>query len=99
MRTGAIDVLAFAVMVGGDVYELETSAENAQQEAQRTGGRVVELIDRAAVAELIEVAKFAELLKFKQSSKNANAAFLDYRDCVHLQTIARGALARIGVTP
>jgi hypothetical protein len=49
----------------------------------------------AAVAELIAVAKFAELLKFKQSSKNANAAFLDYRDCVHLQTIASAALARL----
>lgn len=55
--------LAFAVMVGGDVYELETSAENAQQEAGRIGGRVVELIDRAVVAELIEAIKSERRLR------------------------------------
>lgn len=54
---------------------------------------------RAAVEWLLEVATFAELLKFKQSGKNANAAFLDYRDCIHLQTIARAALARCGAQP
>lgn len=45
------------------------------------------------VSELIAVAEFAALLKFKQSRSNANAAFLDYRDCIHLQTLACAAIA------
>lgn len=62
MSTEPIVVLAYAVIVGGDVYELETSAENAAQEARRTGGKVIELVDRSAVKGLMSVARRAERL-------------------------------------
>lgn len=43
-------VIAYAVMVGSEVYELELAPENAEQERRRIGGRVVELSDRALLA-------------------------------------------------
>lgn len=73
-----IDVLAFAVMVGGDVYELETSAENAKQEAQKTGGRVVELIDRAAVIKLIELSAMMREASRRIADGTFDAEALDH---------------------
>lgn len=49
-------VLAYAAMVGDEVYDLDTSMEGAEQEARKIGGRVVELVDGAAVAEVIAAA-------------------------------------------
>lgn len=43
-------VLAYAALVGDEVYEVELSAKNAGQEARRIGGRMVELVDAAAAA-------------------------------------------------
>lgn len=78
-----------------DVLTVFDAAEVNAELAHRHIDAIQARKARAAVSALIEVARFAELLKFKQSTTNANAAFLDYRDCVHLQTIARAALARV----
>ena len=37
------EAIAYAVMIGDDVYELETGADNAEQEARRIGAKVVPL--------------------------------------------------------
>lgn len=46
-------VLAYAAMVGDEVCDLDTGKEGAEQEARKIGGRVVELVNVACVADLI----------------------------------------------